>query len=124
MSLIVSIIKKKDTNIDTNDLENQVPSPHNELFGFESCRKTLWGHDVMQLIGCEMIYSLKEFDIIVFDEDINILKCELLNILDNIDTIQSATGYDKEFIEFRVKNALEMIKIAINEIDKVGIALW
>ena len=124
MSLIVSIINKEDSNIDTNELENQVPSPHNELFGFESCRKTLWGHDVMKQIGCEMIYSLKESDIIVFDEDINILKCELINILDYIETIQSATGYDKEFIEFRVKNALEMIKIAINEIDKVGIALW
>lgn len=124
MSLIVSIISKEHSKIDTNELENKVTSPHSELFGFEACRKNLWGHEIIKQIGCEMIYSLKESDIIVFDEEINILKCELVNILDNIETIQSVTDYNKEFIEFRVENVLEMIKIAVNEKEKVGIAIW
>lgn len=41
-----------------------------------------------------------------------------------LDTIELHTDYDKEFIEFRVRNALEMIKVAFKEKDKVGIAIW
>lgn len=45
MSLIISVIQKGSIIVDTNFLEEQVPAPHNNLFGFESCRKTLWGND-------------------------------------------------------------------------------
>jgi len=41
-----------------------------------------------------------------------------------LDTIELHTDYDKEFIEFRVRNALEMIKVVFKEKDKVGIAIW
>lgn len=68
MSLIISVIQKGSIIVDTNFLEEQVPAPHNNLFGFESCRKTL--------------------------------------------------------VEFRVRNALEMIKVVLKEKDKVGIAIW
>ncbi|AWV33039.1 hypothetical protein [Paenibacillus odorifer] len=52
------------------------------------------------------------------------LESEFLILLDNLDTIVLHTDYDKEFIEFRVRNALEMIKVVFKEKDKVGIAIW
>lgn len=45
------------------------------------------------------------------DEGIEKLESEFLILLDNLDTIELHTDYDKEFIEFRVRNALEMIKV-------------
>ncbi|SES88464.1 hypothetical protein [Paenibacillus sp. NFR01] len=127
MSLMVSIIpKERSINIDTNYLENQIPAPHNHLFGFESCRRTLWGNDVMSELGCKLIYSLKDGNIYAFDEGIEELRNELLTLLDNINLVKLRTGYgnDNDSIEFRVGNALEMIKVALKEKDKVGIAIW
>ena len=124
MSLMISVIQKGSIFIDTNFMEEQLQVPHNSSFGFESCRETLWGIDLIRELGCELIYSLKSRDIIVFDGEIEKLKSELLILLDNLDIIKLHTEYDKEFIEFRIGNALEMIKVALKEIDKVGIAIW
>lgn len=51
MTVIVSIVQKSDISmdIDTHFLEQQVPEPKNDLFGFESCRNTLWGHPIWKL---------------------------------------------------------------------------
>ncbi|ETT45464.1 hypothetical protein BSK66_09905 [Paenibacillus odorifer] len=124
MSLIISAIQKGSIIVDTNFLEEQEPAPHNNLFGFELCRKTLWGNDLISELGCELIYSLKNTNIFAFDEEIEKLESEFLILLDNLDTIELHTDYDKEFIEFRVRNALEMIKVVFKEKDKVGIAIW
>lgn len=124
MSLIVSIIAKREVEVDTEDLEAQVPGPHNDLFGVESCRTTLWGSDVIKELGCELIYSLKETNVYVFDEDLEKLRNEFILMMDHLETVIQHTGFDRVYIEFRVGNALEMIKIALREKDKVGIALW
>ncbi|KUP21781.1 hypothetical protein [Paenibacillus sp. DMB5] len=124
MSLIVSIIAKRDVSVDTEDLEAQVPESHNDLFGVESCRRTLWGSDVIKELGCELVSSLKETNVYVFDEDIEKLRNEFIMMMDHLDIIIEHTGFDRDYIEFRVGNALEMIKIALREQDKVGIALW
>ncbi|MGN7763386.1 hypothetical protein ACTJKB_18230 [Paenibacillus sp. 22594] len=122
--MIISVISKESIFIDTDFLEEQIPAPHNNLFGFESCRKNLWGIDLIRELGCELIYSLKSRDIIVFDGEIEKLRSELLILFDNLDIIKLHTIYDKDFIEFRVRNALEMIKVVLKEKDKVGIAIW
>ncbi|WP_438449466.1 hypothetical protein [Gorillibacterium sp. sgz5001074] len=124
MSLIVSVIPKEGISIDTDFLERQILAPHNNVFGFESCRKTLWGIDLIRELGCELIYSLNSRDIFVFDEDIDKLKSELHILIDNLEIIKLHTIYNKDFIEFRVRNALEMIKVVLKEKDKVGIAIW
>ncbi|MNB92450.1 hypothetical protein D3C75_395530 [compost metagenome] len=124
MSLMVSIIAKSDVQVDTEFMEAQVPEPHNDLFGIESCRRTLWGHDVIQELGCELIYSLKKTNVYVFDEDIEKLRAEFIMMMDHLDIIMQRTGFDRDYVEFRVGNALEMIKLALREKDKVGIALW
>ncbi|MRN56097.1 hypothetical protein [Paenibacillus monticola] len=124
MSLIISVIPKQSIFIDTNVMEEQILAPHNNSFGFESCRKTLWGIDLIRELGCEKIYSLKSMDIFVFDSEIEKLRSELLILFDNLDIIKLHTIYDKDFIEFRIRNALEMIKVILEEKDKVGIAIW
>lgn len=125
MSLTVSILQKRDIsiNVDTHILEQQVPEPHNDLFGFESSRKNLWGREIIHELGCELIYSLKKTNIYAFDEDLKKLEREFLILLEHFDIIERHTGYDRDFVEFRVRNALEMIKVALREKDKVGITI-
>lgn len=110
MSLMVYIVSR-DQNIDTDELEKQIPSPHDFLFGFESYREEVWGNDIMEQLGCHIIYSLKERDIYAFDAALQELKRELNVILNNMDIIENKVTVD-EYVEFRVKNALEAIKIA------------
>lgn len=110
MSLMVSLISK-DKSIDTDELEKQITSPHNFLFGVEVCRKELWGRKVVSELGCHMIYSLRDNDIFAFDEDLEELKRELNIILDNIEIYDNKETGD-DYVEFRVKNALEAIKVA------------
>jgi hypothetical protein len=123
MSLIVRIISKV-KGFDTKELESEIPYPHNDLFGFESWRKTLWGNSLIKDLGCYKIYSLRENDVYVYDDDVIELKGELQKILENIDLISKQTQIEKSSIEFRVKNALETIKIVEKNIEKVGIVLW
>lgn len=121
MSLIVSIIKKRDIIVDTELLEAQVPEPHNNLFGFESYREKLWGNDFINELGCKMLYSLGSTNIYAYDEDLDKLRSEFLILLDNLDGIQLHIYDFRDFIEFAAGNALEMIKVALHEKDKVGV---
>lgn len=104
-------IISKDKDIDTDELEKQIPSPHNSLFGFEVYRKTVWGNDIMRELGCHMIYSLKERDIYAFDDDLQELKRELNVILSNISIFKDKAIGD-DYVENRVKNAIEAINAA------------
>ncbi|QHW29392.1 hypothetical protein GZH47_00140 [Paenibacillus rhizovicinus] len=99
----------KNKNISTADLEKQIPYPHNFQFGFESYRSKLWGSKIMQEMGCQLIYSLKDGDIYAFDDDLKELKRELNVILDNLKIIEDVFGGG---IDFRVQNAIEAVKVA------------
>ena len=110
MSLMVYIISK-DKNVNTDELEKQIPYPHNFLFGFEVYRKTLWGNEIIRELGCHMIYSLKDRDIYAFDKDLQELKRELNVILSNISIFEDKAIGDEQ-VEFRVRDALEAIKVA------------
>ena len=123
MSLTVSIISD-DEDFDVSDLQSQIPSPHNDLFGFENWRKLVWGHQIVKDLGCELIYSLNDSNVYVYDEEVLQLKNEFLVLLDNIEIVVKATNNDKSSIEFRIKNALETIKIVEQNLDKVGVALF
>lgn len=59
MTLIVNLIAK-DKDFDVKDLEKEIVYPHNNLFGFERWRHELWGHAIIQTLGCELIYSLSK----------------------------------------------------------------
>lgn len=121
MSLTVNLIEKRNIDVDTDFLAGQVPEPHNELFGSELCRKSLWGNDLIIELGCELLPVLKNQDIYVFDQHIEKLRSEFLVLIDNLDRISLHTDYEKDYIEFRVQNALEIIYIALENLDKVGV---
>ena len=122
MSLMVCIIAK-DKDYSVHELEKEIPYPHNGLFGFENWRYLVWGHKIVKELGCELVYSLKETMVYAFDEEVLQLKNELQKLLDNIETFAEVANNDKSSIEFRIKNALEMIKIAEKNLDKVGVAI-
>lgn len=122
MSLMVCIIAK-DKDYSVHELEKEIPYPHNDLFGFENWRYLVWGHKIVKELGCELVYSLKETMVYAFDEEVLQLKNELQKLLDNIETFAEVANNDKSSIEFRIKNALEMIKIAEKNLDKVGVAI-
>ena len=123
MSLMVTLIAK-DQNFNTRPLEEQITEPHNTLFGFETWRQEVWGHDVIRTIGCPLVYSLRETNVFAYDEQIAALRGELQTILDHIDQVATTTGMTVESIEFRVKNALETARVAEQNKNDVGVALW
>jgi hypothetical protein len=122
MTLIVYLISKHD-EFNSDELAALIPEPHNDLFGFEILRKSLWGHPVMLTLGCTMIHGLSQQNIYAFDEDVFLLKHELLLILNNLGLVSCETKYEEEFIRFRIENALEVTKIAENYLCKVGVAI-
>lgn len=122
MSLLIYIYRKQE-GTDMTALQAKIPSPHNELFGFDRCRETLWGHPIMKSLGCELIGTLKDQNIYAFDEDVFKLKKELNKIFENIERVAKETNYAPEFILFRVENALEAIKIVEQNLDIAGIAI-
>ena len=122
MSLLVSIVSK-DTNVNIEKIEKEIYNSHNELFGFESWRKEVWGNEIMESIGCNLLYSLSQKDVYVYDSDIQILKHELYKVIEQIETVSKVTRVNKEAIEFRVRNALEMVRVAEKHSDNVGIVI-
>lgn len=126
MTLIISIIPKELSKINTKELEERVKSPHNNLFGGESWRYAVWGHDIIRNLGCPMLYGLKTTNIYAFDEDLDALKAELETIQAHYWKIAVETGLgepNRGAISFRVESALEMLRIADSERDSVGIAI-
>lgn len=124
MSLLVSIISKHKGDPITGTLEAMIAPPHNNLFGVESWRKRVWGHTIVQVFGCPILYSLKDDDVYIYDGDIPALKAELDILLENLGQLSAETSMDEESLEFRIKNALEAIRVVMPHRDQAGIALW
>lgn len=124
MSLLVSILSKQQGDSMGETLEAMVSPPHNNLFGVESWRKRVWGHDIVRVFGCPILYSLKESDVYAYDEDIPALKAELDVLLENLAQLSAETSMDEESLEFRINNALEAIRVVMPYRDRAGIALW
>jgi hypothetical protein len=124
MSLLVSIIPKQKGDALVETLEAMIVSPYNNLFGVESWRKRVWGHEFVRVLDCPILCSLKEGDVHVFDEDILTLKAELEILMEYLEQLSYETSMDEESLEFRIKNALEAIRVVMPHRNKVGIALW
>lgn len=124
MSLLVSIISKQQNDPITETLEAMISPTQNNLFGVESWRKRVWGHDIVSIFDCPILYSLKDGDVYVYDEDIPALKSELETLLENLEHISAETSMDEESLEFRINNALEAIRVVMPHRDRAGIVLW
>ncbi|QRK12387.1 hypothetical protein JQX13_21595 [Archangium violaceum] len=109
MSLLVSVYRKKASG-DMEDVELQ-PGPGGEpsLFGGEQCRTTLWGAPFTRALGLALLPSLAERDIYATGEDLRLLRREAELLLRRRAELARATGYDEDYIEFRLQNLLRAI---------------
>ncbi len=122
MSLIVYVVSKtKDPNLEWPKLKASYPQ--NELFGFESWRTSVWGNSVVEKLGCPLIHSLKEQDVMVFDEEILALKKEFEVLLQHIHEVVDCTGGDQEGLTFRIKNGIAAVDIALNQQGQCGVVI-
>jgi hypothetical protein len=124
MSLLISIVSKQAGDPLGESLEARISSPHNQLFGVESWRKRVWGHDFVCVLGCTILFSLREGDVQVFDDEIPALKMEFDTLLEHLEQLSYEVGMDEESLELRIRNALEAIRIVMPHRDQAGIALW
>ncbi len=120
MSLMVYILPK-DNTLDISYIEKEIQPQYNFLFGVEIWRKSFWGSDKIKDIGCKLLHTLKDTDIYAFDADIEVLKNDLNLVLEKITELTNGSDAYREQVEFRVKNALEAIRVAQVHSDIVGV---
>jgi len=120
MSLIV-LFYSEDESVDADIFEKELNPDRSSVFGFESCRKSLWGHPYLKKLNLEYISRLDQEDIYVFDDDLKKLKRDLEIILENIQKIVEETNLTESFIEYRVLNALDYVRVAEKHKDKIGV---
>lgn len=110
MTLIVSVYRKTASG-DVEDVELQ-PGPEGgepSLFGFESCRATLWGAPFTRGLGLTLLPSLAKGDLHATGEDLHRLRQEAELLLQRRAELSRATGYEEDFIEFRLQNLLRAV---------------
>ena len=110
LSLIVSayrIIENKIYYIDDSP-----EYPHNDLFGTEDTRNTIWSSKYLIELGCKLLPKLKSEDLYCDGLELEILKIELHLILSNMDILNQKLELQNDYLLFRVKNALAAVEIA------------
>jgi hypothetical protein len=126
MTLIISIIPKDNSVINAQALEYRLPAPRTNLFGVESWRYTVWGHDIIGALGCSILASLKTANIYAFDEELDELRTELEIIQAQHQHIAAQMGFDEQqtaAILVRVENALAILHIVDSERSCFGISI-
>jgi hypothetical protein len=94
-------------------LDAQLPEPRNELFGFEVCRHELWGAPIVRELGCGLLASLADGDVYAADEAVLAqLEGEARHLLAHLADVEGATGYEAEFVQFRLDNLLAVVAYA------------
>ncbi|WP_294288394.1 hypothetical protein [uncultured Chryseobacterium sp.] len=114
MSLTISFIYLSE------NVKDKFLNPESNLFGFEICRKELWGHKMLKDLGCKIISELNEKDLFIVNEELEIVYRDCIIILKNSSVISLTTNYSEIFIEYRVNNLFEFLKVALNNKDNLG----
>lgn len=107
MSLITHAYRRDPQTNAMLDLE----ANQNDIFGFETWRKTVWGHSVLIALGCVLIPSLCETDVYAEKEDIKVLEKEVRLIENSIKECSHSIGVDEERILSRIKNLKSAIEV-------------
>lgn len=115
MSITISFIYLSE------NFKGEFLNPASDLFGFEICRKELWGHKILKDIGCKVIPVLNEKDLFIVHEKLEIVYKDCLIILKNISEISLTTNYSETFIEFRINNLLKFVETALKNKNDLGI---
>jgi hypothetical protein len=115
MSLTISFIYLSDTFSNIN-IESG-----SDLFGFEVCRKELWGNPKLKDLGCTVIPKLNESDLYIINGEFHEAYADCQIILKNLTEISLITNYSEEFIKFKINNLLKFIEVALRNEDDLGI---
>lgn len=115
MSITISFIYLSE------NFKGEFLNPASDLFGFEICRKELWGHKILKDLGCKVIPALNEKDLFIVNEELEAAYEDCLIILQNISEISSASNYSEIFIEIRVNNLLKFVETALKNKNDLGI---
>ncbi|WP_415325690.1 hypothetical protein [Chryseobacterium sp. MMS23-Vi53] len=115
MSLTISFIYLSES-FNNSDIKLE-----SDLFGFEICRKQLWGNQKLKDLGCVIIPKLKNADLYITNDELQTTYEDCQIILKNINEISLVTNYSEEFITFRINNLLSFIEIALENKEDLGI---
>ncbi len=122
MSLIIYPYRRDTSTDEIIFLDEYVKQPHNEIFGFESWRYSVWGSNVLESLECKVLSKLKEENIYAEGEILTQLGVEFERILSSLENIQDALQISPNLIKFRVTNGIEAIRIA-REYPKGGVVI-
>ncbi len=121
MSLLINSYNR---DAETNEIQLFDVEEHSqELGGFESCRKTLWGSHTAERFGLVLLLTLRESDLYAEGEDLLQLETEAQTILQFIDVFALETHHSEEFIYHRTQNILQAIAKA-REVENGGVVIW
>lgn len=95
---------------------------HNDFFGFEIWRLTVWDSKTVRDLGCELLASLAHNDIYAEGEELVHLKRELQMMVENSTMTASVLKLDKDGLDYKVNYALEAIRIA-TDFSNVGVCI-
>lgn len=112
MSLTVFPYIRHQVSGDIIDIQASIQAPFNDLFGVEIWRSKVWGSKTLEQMGCKILNTLKNSDIYAENDEITQLETELLKIVHHIEEVSNQLNIHKDSLLFRVKNALEAIKVA------------
>jgi hypothetical protein len=105
MTLTVSVRLKDGTWVEPED-------PHNDLFGFEQWRTTVWGSDEIRALGATLLPSLSTTGVFAEGDDLDRLDRELQSIAENIKDLATKLRVREDSLLFRVENARHCVYLA------------
>lgn len=75
------------------------------LAGFERWRDEVYGSELAIKLGCTILPLLSKHDLYCYTEQAVVdLLADTRILLKNIDLLSSTSGYEQEFLEFRIRN--------------------
>ena len=99
------------------------PESHSEeLAGFESWRKTVYGSRAAQSLDLKLLSSLATEDVYARGVDLQRLQVEIETALANLSIFAEESGADVNSIRFRFENIIKAVRKAIN--IRGGVVIW
>jgi hypothetical protein len=96
-------------------------APGSELFGFETWRRKVWGSDSLIEVGSKFLTQLRDDDLYVNFEELDLFQAELLVIFERAEDLSSKLELHIEDLTFRIKNCMSAVDKAKK--DRLGICI-
>jgi hypothetical protein len=119
MSLLVNVYKR----LPGGGIELVEPEHHHqELAGFESYRRRLYGSSAARSLGLQLLPTLEHCDIYAEGADVDRLRAEAELALTNIELFEAETGTTGENLRPRFENIIDAARKAVA--ISGGVVIW